>query len=290
MTVTKPLIVFGTGRSGTTMFHYMLSDHPGLAWLPGRLCDAVPGMPELAAAYLRALDSPLLCRILRGRVKPGECYNLWEQYATGFSEPCRDLSRGDVTEKQKHAIRAALSKVLTRRRNRLLLKITGWPRLGYMHAVFPDAKFIHFVRDGRAVANSLLHVYFWRGTHGPDRWRWGALPADLEEEWERHDRSFVALAGLQWRIIMDAAEKAAESVDPSQLMEVRYERLCEDPLATMREVLEFAELSWAPGFERCLRTRKLKPANHKWRTDLNTSQQGVLEDVLGTHLARYGYA
>ena len=88
------------------------------------------------------------------------------QVRLGFSEPCRDLVRTDVTTRVKRQVRAAMGMMLTHKRNRLLLKITGWPRLGFLNEMLEDAKFIHLVRDGRAVASS-LHVDFWRGWYGP---------------------------------------------------------------------------------------------------------------------------
>src|SRR5213078_3203453 len=101
-----------------------------------------------------------------------------------------------------------LARILGRRRHRLLVKITGWPRVGYLRAIFPDARFIHLIRDGRAVANSLIHTDFWRGWAGPSKWQWGEMGAEHHEEWERHGRSFVALAGIQWKIMMGAIRQA----------------------------------------------------------------------------------
>ncbi len=92
------------------------------------------------------------------------------------------------------------------KRNRLLVKITGWPRLGYLHEIFPDAKFIHVVRDGRAVVNSLINVDWWDGWKGPQNWRWGDLDLSQTDEWEKYGKSFVVLAGIQLKIIMNALE------------------------------------------------------------------------------------
>ena len=113
------------------------------------------------------------------KIRPGEYYNFWDTHAYGFSETCRDLVRSDVTPLVKKQVRAALEPMLTPSRNRLLVKITGWPRMGFLNEIFEDAKFIHIVRDGRAVASSLLHVHFWNGWHGPQSWRAGLLPQKI---------------------------------------------------------------------------------------------------------------
>ena len=77
-----------------------------------------------------------------------------------------------------------MKQLLVRKRNRLLIKITGWPRIGYLNEIFSDAKFIHILRDGRAVANSLINVEFWRGWQCPQNWRFGRLTEKQQKEWE----------------------------------------------------------------------------------------------------------
>ena len=226
--ITKPIIIVGTGRCGSTIFHRLLAKHPETMWLSG-FCDRYPARPDLNRRAVTAMGNPLLRRLFGGRIQPGECYYFWDHYAYGFAEPCRDLVRTDVTTRVRQQVRTAMGSMLTSARHRLLLKITGWPRLGYLNEIFEDARFIHLVRDGRAVAASLLHVDFWRGWFGPQGWRAGLLSPEDQALWEAYDRSFVALAGLEWRIQLRAMEAARRAVDPSRLMEIRYEDFCERP-------------------------------------------------------------
>ena len=81
-------------------------------------------------------------------------------------------------------------------RDRLLIKVAGWPWVGFFHVIFSDAKLIHVVRDGRAVANSLLNEAWWWGWRGPQNWRWGEMSAADHVTWQEHGRSFVAFTGL----------------------------------------------------------------------------------------------
>jgi|SoiMethySBSTD1v2_1073268.scaffolds.fasta_scaffold391785_2 hypothetical protein len=286
--LARPIIIVGTGRCGSTVFHRQLAQHPQVMWLAG-FCDRYPSRPAWNRWAVSAIGNPLLRHLLGRKVQPGECYRFWDKYAYGFAEPCRDLVHTDLTPRVKRQVRAVFESMLTSRRNRLLLKLTGWPRVGYLDAMFEDARFVHLIRDGRAVASSLLHVNFWTGWYGPQGWRAGLLSAEDQAIWERHQRSFVALAALEWRIQMRAMEAARRSVDASRFLEITYETYCAEPLQTIRRVLEFADLSTSPEYERQLAATPIRSANEGWRAALTEAQQGVLEEILRDDLLRYGY-
>ncbi|MEO6057274.1 MAG: sulfotransferase [Gemmatimonadales bacterium] len=284
----KPIILVGTGRCGSTVFHRLLARHPQLMWLSG-FCDRYPAEPKWNRRAVTALDNPLVRRAFGDRIQPGECYRFWDRHAYGFSEPCRDLVRTDVSARVKKQVRAAMEAMLTPTRNRLLVKITGWPRIGFLNEIFEDAKFVHIVRDGRAVASSLLHVNFWRGWYGPQGWRAGLLSPEDQATWEAYDRSFVALAGLEWRIQMRAIEAARQAVDPSRFFEIKYEAFCDQPLETYRRVLEFAELPGSAEFERHIAAASIRNMSNRWRGDLAPGQQHLLDELLHDDLLRSGY-
>jgi hypothetical protein len=285
--LAQPIIIVGTGRCGSTLFHRILAKHPRVMWLSG-FCDRYPSRPAWNRRAVVAVSNPLLRLLLQATVQPGECYRFWDRYAYGFSEPCRDLVRNDVTVRVKKQVRAALGGMLTSTRDRLLIKITGWPRIGFL--IFEDARFIHIVRDGRAVASSLLHVNFWRGWYGPQGWRAGLLSPEDQATWESYDRSFVALAGLEWRIQMQAIEAARPSLDPQRFCEVKYETFCEAPLETCRRILKFAQLPDSTEFEQHVRATPIKDMSNRWRDDLTPGQQALLDVLLREDLHRYGYA
>jgi hypothetical protein len=183
MKIRNPLFITGTGRCGSSIFQRILSCHPRTAWL-SRLCDRYPGKPELNRLALQLIDIPLLGRHLRKIIYAGEWYTFWDYHCSGFKEPWRDLFKEDVSSRTKKTVRNVMSRTLTSQRHRLLAKVTGWPRMGFLKEIFPDAKFIHVYRDGRAVANSFLTVNWWSGWRGPSNWRWGELTPEQKERWE----------------------------------------------------------------------------------------------------------
>lgn len=286
--IEQPIFVVGAGRSGSSLFHQMFTEHPRVAWM-STLCDRHPGRLAKHRALMRAIDVPILGSLLKHRWESAECYDFWDHFFRGFSQPCRDLRADDATPPAIARLQRAVAGLVTAKRTRLLVKVTGWPRVGFLQAVFPDARFIHVYRDGRAVANSLLQVDFWRGWQGPEQWRWGTLDDGLRQEWEAHDRSFVALAGIQWKILMRAAGTAKRAVPADNFMDVRYEEFAKRPVETFREVAGFCGLDWNAGFERALSRYHVESANYKWKQDLDAAQQAVLLAVLGDELRSHGY-
>ena len=287
--VTKPIFIVGTGRCGSTAFHQLLAPHPQLMWLSG-FAERFPHRPAWNRWAVTAAGSPLLRRLLRARIKAGENYGFWYTHAYGFAEPGRDLVRSDVTPRVRKQVRTVLGRMLTPRRSRMLVKLTGWSRIGFLNEIFADAKFIHIVRDGRAVASSLLHIddWQWRGWYGPYSWRYGPLSEEDQAAWEANGRSFIALAGIQWKIHTRAIEAGRQALDPKRFLEVRYETFCADPIGTCRRVLEFAELDPSAEFERHVKATSIRDSD-RWRKDLSAEQQAMLTELLHEDLERYGY-
>jgi len=286
--IEKPIFIVGIGRSGTTVFHEMLAQHPHAAWL-SRLCDDYPSKPLRNRRLMQAVDYPLIGRYLRQRFKPLECYSFSEMHCIGFSKPCRDIVATDVTEFAMIRIRNALRRMQTSKRRRLVAKITGWPRLGYLQQIFGDAKFIHLVRDGRAVVNSRLQESWWPGWEGPDHWSRGPLTPEQTALWEKHGRSFVALAAFELTILQTAFEKARCRAANGTFLQIRYEDLCANPLESFQVVAEFCGLAWSAQFEAALRHYSLESRNHKWQQDLTNAQQQILSEVLTDYQSCYGY-
>jgi len=288
MSIDSPIIIFGSGRSGTTIFHHMLAEHPRLSWM-SELCNRFPAQPDLNGLLMKSLDYPLVENILKRKIQPGECYSFWNYYFKGFGTPTRDLTSADVTVKTKKLLLPALSALTTKKRQRLLLKVTGWPRTGFFTELFADPKLIHVIRDGRAVANSLINVGFWRGWGGPEKWRWGLLSEPHRQEWHHHNQSFIVLAGIQWKILMDAAERSKSQLRHSHILEIKYEELCANPIPVFQRVADFCKIEWRADFEARLNKYKLINTNKKYQQELTDQQQNALENVLASHLTKYGY-
>jgi omega-hydroxy-beta-dihydromenaquinone-9 sulfotransferase len=285
--IDRPIFITGLGRSGTTIIHTLLSKHAHVNWL-SLLCGKFPSRPYLNRWLMRALDIPLVNIYLRWRFVPLENYGFWDLHYRGFFNPCRDLFASDVDPATTKSLRKAFSQLVTAKRNRLLIKITGVPRISFLHAIFPDAKFVHVTRDGRAVENSRMRTPFWTGWEGLNLWA-GEMPAHYREEWERHRHSFVALAGIEWKTHLDQMNELERNYPQINILKVKYEAFCADPIVQLREIAEFCELSWDTGFENHLKQQYVGSENSKWQQDLTQEQQAILEDVLAERLVEQGY-
>lgn len=284
--------IIGTGRSGSSLLQELISRHAFV----GFVSNAEDRFPRLSS-LLSPLNSGLyratpktLTRKGRLRFAPSEGYRiLAKEVSPILVEPFRDLTADDLTPWIEARFRMFFER-RSRRSELLVHKFTGWPRSGFIHAAMPDARFVHLVRDGRAVANSLVQMPWWSGFSGPSAWRWGTLdPADADA-WEASGRSFVLLAGLEWKLLIEAHEAARAEIPPGQWFEIRYEDLIADPKEVLGLVLDFLDLPWNFAFERALNRYTFDSTRSTaYLKDLSTRNVKQLEDVLGPHLRRFGY-
>jgi len=96
--------------------------------------------------------------------------------------------------------------------------------------LYPRARFIHVVRDGRDVVGSLLQ-------------RDWIDPATGEKVWCCQD---AQAAAEYWVHVVEAIRKQGERL-PDRYLEIRYEDLIEHPEAVMRHVMAFLGECWEPG-------------------------------------------
>jgi len=273
--ILEPIFIVGTGRSGSSVFFDIFASHPRLAWL-SVLAREFPDRPRLNRLLLRGISIDGLGSLLVRTIGPAEAYPFWEASCPGFSNPCRDLTAEDVTPVSAERIRTAIEGMLFRGRDRFVAKITGWPRIRYLNRIFPDAKFVEMTRDPCAIASSLLEVPFWDGWRGPPNWRRGPLTGDLEQIWNDENKSFVALAALEYVIYQRAMEASRKELTPNRLLTISYANLCRQPVEQFREVVDFCGLDWSASFERAVRKVRLTDRDHKWRTNLTADQQSIL--------------
>lgn len=156
-------------------------------------------------------------------------------------------------------------------------------RIDYIRAVFPDAVFVHVIRDGRAVVASMLEFMRARAHLEntpmpfcrPPEWR-ALLRADKTEQ-----------GALQWcAIVRHVLSKKAE-LGPVY-HEFRYEELCQDPRGVLAPAFRFAGLR-ADAEVLANLPERLDSQNYKWREQLTPAQIGTVNRVEAPLLEQLGY-
>lgn len=107
-------------------------------------------------------------------------------------------------------------------------------RIPYVRAIFPEAKIIHIVRDGRDVACSMVPGC------GGDHWSHLRPPS-----WQRFflNHRGVVRCALTW---LEAINIALDDLARTDHLQVRYEDLVYSPRDVAREVLSYLELDDHP--------------------------------------------
>jgi hypothetical protein len=291
---TPIAFVLGTGRCGSTLVHEVIARHPHVGFV-SNLEDRIAVGPASLGRWNQTLHAHLPARFAqKGRLRfaPSEGYRiLGRQVSPMLVAPSRDLVAGDVTPWLDARLRRFFaSRLHAQRKPMFLHKFTGWPRARFLHRVFPETRFVHVVRDGRGVANSFLQMPWWRGYEGPEAWGWGRLREDAAQSWEDSNRSFAVLAGLHWKMLIDAAEAARAELPEDRWLEIRYEDFVAAPRERMAELLDFLHLAWSPAFERGFASHRFSAERtDAYRRDLGIHDVAMIDAVLAHDLRRLGY-
>ncbi len=268
MKTQAPIFIIGCPRSGTNTLYYRIAKHPGLAYI-SNITKKLP-------------DSLILTRLLmlfRKDHRPTEAKNVWGRFRRGDDDA---LTAADATPQAAHFLHKVVDNHLRLfARPRFINKCPrNTVRLGFLNAVFPDAFFIHVLRDGRAVAHSILRA---REKHAGQYW--GCRPPGWRS---LLDLPMPDACAMQWKLITEHALAAARSLPPDRYIEVRYEDLCDSPEQSFREVSEKVGLAWEPAVLQEL-VGDVSSRNYKWRENFSGAEIERLNALLGDLLLRLGY-
>jgi tetratricopeptide (TPR) repeat protein len=253
------IFIGGAGRSGTTLFRAMLHAHPRIHCGP---------------------EAKLVSTLCRQR-------DLWMK---GMG---RDLAEAGVTQQlMDRSVRAFLETLLRGLAPAGVRVAEKTPHnllhTAFLGQIFPRARFIHVIRDGRSVAASLVRQAWIDPATGKPLAYCETIPN----------------AATYWREIITGVRQQAPAV-PGRYLEVRYERLVTEPETVMREVLAFLGEAWDPAVLEHQRadvalsslessTEAVKAAVNtgaveKWKKNLSERELSQVVAVAGGLLAELGY-
>lgn len=259
----RAFFIVGCGRSGTSLLRGLLNGHPEVA-IPLEslfITDFLRKADDLTAGELRALiaDEPEL-REWGLQVDPADL------------KGCQTVA--EMVDRLHREYAAGQGK---RRWGNKTPRFVRW--LDLIHAHFPEARFIHVVRDPRAVASSLIRSNVHRSTawHSARRWQ-----RDVA-------------AGLRF-----------EAAVPTSILRVRYEDLTREPSSVLSEVCRFLDLEFEPGRMReglgtseysvfyenihaNLQSGITDKYVDRWKSDLSVDELRVVESICAPLMSELGY-
>jgi hypothetical protein len=98
------------------------------------------------------------------------------------------------------------------------------------------------------------------------------------------------LAGLEWKILMEAFAAAERAVPAEAWLELRYEDVVERPREQVERLLAHLGLEWTDGFERAFAGLEFTRARSgAYREELSARDADLLDRVLAPALRAHGY-
>lgn len=268
----RPIFLIGMLRSGTSMTQDLLCSHPDVAFISNAMLQ-LPSAPILVDTVLRSLNLNAEAERFIGdsvpiRVdSPADATLIWGYYF-GFRD-WRHFLLLDGLDHRASEAQIASSFVSSRDRLVELFRKVVWnsgqpyrrfftkqlaSALGIkaMLQQFPDARFLHVIRNPEQVANSTVKLHR-RNVLRRKRWwhvrapspqvlipRWPRLPEYVERYGVEDPRASASI----WRDHIDYLDEIKHALP--HYHEFRYEDLLADPRTVLGEILEFLELDPVP--------------------------------------------
>lgn len=294
------IFLIGCPRSGTSMALNLLAVQRDFAWISNRL-NGYPQFPLLAALNRlydiqpirkrRYLSKPPPRRLIPNLFPfPQEAQPFLVHYLSRFNWcPHVDIPRAhtpeDVTDSEAEKLRRVADQICRYHgRSRLLMKYTCSARIAYFSRIFPKAKFIHLVRDGRAVAYSqasMRRANRWSRDDSLLEWISQAWPEAFRAQWQDEGHTWLTHGAFEWRYYVNMIRKEARSLPDTRYHEMSYERLVKTPDTELLSALQFCGLEMDDRLPWYLSVRKLRNFNTKWQTELSAQERTALEEIFG---------
>jgi hypothetical protein len=233
--VNPYFFVVGCPRSGTTLLRRMLDAHPRLAMMP-RETHFIPRIYERRAGLTAG-----------GEVTPAVVDELladrhFARLGVGREALERLLAREEPTSYASFVSRIFDMQGRARGTELVGDKTPGYVRqLPTLHALWPEARFVHLIRDGRDVCLSLLE------------WRSGPRLAGRFSSWAEDP---VSTAALWWEWHVRLGREDGLSLGPERYRELRYESLVSNPERECSAVCNFLGVRYDDAMVRFQRGRE----------------------------------
>jgi hypothetical protein len=269
------VFIVGCPRSGTTLLQRIVNAHSEIAiipeshWIP-RLFDKRWGVT------LEGLVTPELISYLLAQPKFGDLHldqgNLEEWLASHPSASYADFVAAIFDQYGRNQ-----GKALVGNKTPGLVR-----RLGTLHALWPQARFAHLIRDGRDVYLSTAH----RSLKNPKR--------GIFDTWEENPATTVA---LWWELNVREGRRVGNLLGRELYHEIRYESLVARPEEECAALCAFLSVQYEDGMLRFHKdqtrrkaARPITPGLRDWRSQMTGDDLERFEAAAGELLDELTYA
>jgi hypothetical protein len=281
--MTNPVtFIVGCPRSGTTLLRHILNAHPQIVitpeahWIPlwfeerrGLTSDGLV-TPELIRALL-AHDKFAMFRLGPDELTSlfGRCQEIsYASFVTGiFDFYGRVRGKDLVGNKTPDSVR----------------------RMDTLHALWPQARFVHLIRDGRDVALSLMN--------------WPKVRNKTPGKFPTWTQDPATTASFWWELNVRRGREAGEFLGPELYHEMRYESLVAHPEQECAALCDFLGLKYEEAMlhyhEAHQKNGAGQVAGHEqqpitsglrnWRTQMLADDVERFEAAAGVLLGELGY-
>ena len=292
---SRVAFLVGAGRSGTTLLQKLLCLHPQIAyisnyenrfsWFPdGLACGAIAGRTQakLGAWFDQAGNAYFVSRPWLKKLfpTPHEGESLFAACGIPlFPEPHYqpDATTTACLRRRFERIRARAGAAVF-----LCKRTANNRRIRLLSAIFPGARYVHLIRDGREVAQSLATVEWWDNHRV---WWDGRTPLEMERAGEPR----LAICARNWVREVSELQLQLATVNPAQILELRFERLLADPLRYLELVTRFLGVDFPVAYRAAIDTLKLRPAPAGWVTHWDAPQHACVLRETRPLLRQLGY-
>lgn len=264
--MTRPFFIVSSGRSGTAMLHKALSAAPGV---------------EMHHEYAVQITQPLAVKRYLGKVDEAETRLVLDQTFGAALRHARGRHWGDSSNKLSWLV----------------------PDLA---ALFPEARFVHLVRDGRKVASSYFHklgdenyddranaiLQSWHDGTGsappPEKPYWWPVPRrgdPMADAFRRFDQ-FERIC-WHWAEVNRVAQTALAALPRERTLFTRLEDLVQSP-RLVQQLFDFLDIPC--GGDRFAVFARPHNVNRPEDRLLDARQRAQFEAIAAPMMAALGYA